>query len=500
MAKPPRTPRTTRTPGLPGPSRPPGRFAGKAPGKPASRAGKGSPLRRAPKPIIPAGLETDSQTAPAFTGQGRSSGPQSLAVNRRFAAERRAAEAPEGGKPAAPERKQRARPKSVVPRNHRVTPAPEFKPQPPAPVASGIRSTRGDQTPERIAKVLARAGIASRREAEAIIAEGRVAVNGSVLTTPAFTVTPADMITVDGAPLSAPEMTRLWLFHKPDGLVTTHKDPQGRPTVFDSLPAEMPRVISVGRLDLTSEGLLLLTNDGALARTLELPKTGLERTYRARAFGRVTQAALDRLAEGITVEGVEYGPIVANLEKSDASNVWIEVRLTEGRNREVRKVLAALDLTVNRLIRTQYGPFKLAGLPPGGLEELPMKDLRKALGPLMPAQTAGAVVPKPVVAPVDLEALPKKKARKLTGGRGGPRHMMDVLEEEDLIARERSGSRAGDKARGGRAPKSPSRAHQARSDRRGKAAGPLRGPSGRSGQKRGDSRAKTSTTPPKTRR
>jgi 23S rRNA pseudouridine2605 synthase len=371
-------------------------------------------------------------------------------------------------------------------------------------VASGIRSTRGDQTPERIAKVLARAGIASRREAEAIIAEGRVAVNGTVLSSPAFTVTPADMITVDGAPLSAPEMTRLWLFHKPDGLVTTHKDPQGRPTVFESLPPEMPRVISVGRLDLTSEGLLLLTNDGSLARTLELPRTGLERTYRARAFGRVTQAALDGLAEGITVDGVEYGPIVANLEKSDASNVWIEVRLTEGRNREVRKVLAALDLTVNRLIRTQYGPFKLAGLPPGGLEELPMKDLRKALGPLMPAQTAGAVVPKPVVAPVDPEALPKKKVKKLTGGRGGPRHMMDVLEEEDLIARERGGRepRGGARgpARGGRGAKPAPGGNQARNDRRGKPAGPLRAPSDRSGQKRGDSRAKTSTTPPKTRR
>lgn len=338
---------------------------------------------------------------------------------------------------ARPDRKARPRPKSVVARN-RPAAAPPLPPA--APAGSGTRAVGGLQTPERIAKVLARAGIASRREAEVFIAEGRVSVNGVVLTTPAFTVTPADQIMVDGQPLAAPEMTRLWLFHKPTGLVTTHKDPQGRPTVFAALPQEMPRVISVGRLDLTSEGLLLLTNDGELARTLELPKTGLERTYRARAFGRVTQSQLDTLAEGITVEGVEYGPIIANLEKSDTSNVWIEVKLNEGRNREVRKVLAALDLTVNRLIRTQYGPFKLQDLPQGALIELPMKDLRKQLGPLMPAQTAGAVVPKPVAAPAPIpEELPKKKAKRLTGGRGGPRPTLDVLAEEDLIQAERGG-------------------------------------------------------------
>jgi 23S rRNA pseudouridine2605 synthase len=496
LAKPPRMPGNIS-----------GKRPGKSPGKPPARASKGSPLRRAaktatqPDQIAETGIQATKPTP-------RANSPQSLVVNRRFAAERRQLEAPARKQTDPPMRQQPARPKSVVPRTLNPAPIVKARPEPAAPVASGIRSTKGDQTPERIAKVLARAGIASRREAETIIAEGRVAVNGAVLTTPAFTVTPADMITVDGAPLSAPEMTRLWLFHKPDGLVTTHKDPQGRPTVFDALPPEMPRVISVGRLDLTSEGLLLLTNDGALARTLELPKTGLERTYRARAFGRVTQAALDTLAEGITVDGVEYGPIVANLEKSDASNVWIEVRLTEGRNREVRKVLAALDLTVNRLIRTHYGPFKLMGLPPGGLEEMPMKDLRKALGPLMPVQTAGAVVPKPVVVPVDDTVLPKKKAKRLTGGRGGPRRTMDVLEEEDLINKERGPAR-----RGGRAnPAKPNQArtdqarpNQARNDKRGKPGSPLRtalsGPSAaRSGQKRGDSRANSSTTPPKTRR
>jgi 23S rRNA pseudouridine2605 synthase len=399
---------------------------------------------------------------------------------------------------------QRPKPKSVVPRSlaarealkqaelNKVA-ASNFVIEATAPpkAASGVRAPTGDQTPERIAKVLARAGIASRREAEAMIAEGRVSVNGTVLTTPALTVTPADMIVVDGTPLAAPEMTRLWLFHKPDGLVTTHRDPQGRPTVFESMPPEMPRVISVGRLDLTSEGLLLLTNDGALARTLELPKTGLERTYRARAHGWVTQAKLDTLALGVTVDGVEYGPIVANLEKSDSSNVWIEVKLTEGRNREVRKVLASIGLTVNRLIRTHYGPFKLADLPPSGLEELPMKELRKILGPLMPAQTAGAVMPAPVVVPIDESALPKKKVKRLTGGRGsGGKARMDFLQEEDAIARERATKRP-QPTRTAR----PDKQAQARNDKRGKAGSPLRASPSRAGN-----RANASIKPPKSTR
>jgi 23S rRNA pseudouridine2605 synthase len=232
---------------------------------------------------------------------------------------------------------------------------------------------------ERVAKFLARAGVCSRRDAERLIAEGRVKLNGKVLDTPAVKVTAKDKVSVDGRPIGAAEPTRLWRFHKPSGLVTTHRDPAGRATVFEHLPRDMPRVISVGRLDLTSEGLLLLTNDGELARRLELPSNGWLRRYRARAFGRVEQEELDQLKNGITVEGVRYGPIDARLERA-AANSWITLSLTEGKNREVRRVLEALGLKVNRLIRIAYGPFQLGTLAPGAVEEIPRKMLKDQLG------------------------------------------------------------------------------------------------------------------------
>jgi 23S rRNA pseudouridine2605 synthase len=233
---------------------------------------------------------------------------------------------------------------------------------------------------ERIAKFLARAGVCSRRDAERLIADGRVKLNGKVLDTPAVKVTAQDKVQVDGKPIGAAEPTRLWRYHKPSGLVTTHRDPAGRETVFQHLPETMPRVISVGRLDLTSEGLLLLTNDGELARKLELPANGWLRRYRARAYGRVAQEDLDILKDGITVDGVRYGSIDAKLERGGGANAWILLSLTEGKNREVRRVLDALGLKVNRLIRIAYGPFQLGTLAPGAVEEIPRRVLKDQLG------------------------------------------------------------------------------------------------------------------------
>ncbi|MGE5502205.1 MAG: pseudouridine synthase [Ignavibacteriales bacterium] len=240
----------------------------------------------------------------------------------------------------------------------------------------------GDGSPgqaERVAKALARAGVASRREVERLIEAGRVALNGQVLTTPAVKVEPGDILTVDGAVVEAAEPTRLFRYHKPTGLLTSHTDPKGRPTVFSALPAGLPRVISVGRLDLNSEGLLLLTNDGALSRALELPSNGWVRRYRARAFGETTQEKLDRLKDGITVEGVRYGSIDAKLDKASGRNIWITLTLAEGKNREVRRVLEALGLKVNRLIRLSYGPFALGTLAPGEVEEVGPRVIREQL-------------------------------------------------------------------------------------------------------------------------
>jgi 23S rRNA pseudouridine2605 synthase len=232
----------------------------------------------------------------------------------------------------------------------------------------------------RIAKALARAGLCSRREAERWIGDGRVSVNGEVLKSPARDVAPGDRILVDGKELPSLEPPRLWRYHKPRGLVTTHSDPQGRKTVFDSLPPNMPRVISIGRLDFNTEGLLLLTNDGALARHLELPATGWLRRYRVRAHGAVTQDALDGLKGGIEISGTRYGPIEATLDKVQGSNVWLSIGLREGKNREVRTVLDKLGLTVNRLIRVSFGPFQLLDLEPGAVEPVKRRVLIDQLG------------------------------------------------------------------------------------------------------------------------
>jgi len=235
---------------------------------------------------------------------------------------------------------------------------------------------------QRIAKLLARAGVASRREIERMIAEGRIALNGEKLTTPATLLDNLEGVTVDGRPVRPAAATRLFRFYKPQGTITAERDPRGRATIYDRLPKGLPRLMPVGRLDFMTEGLLLLTNDGELKRQLELPRTGVLRTYRARAFGQVSQDQLERLAEGITIDGIHYGSINANLERRTGRNAWIEMSLTEGKNREVRRVLAHLGLQVSRLIRTAYGPLDLAGLEPGGVDEVGPAELgefRKSL-------------------------------------------------------------------------------------------------------------------------
>ncbi|HLO75521.1 MAG TPA: pseudouridine synthase [Magnetospirillum sp.] len=237
-----------------------------------------------------------------------------------------------------------------------------------------------DDKGERIAKRLARAGVCSRRDAERWIAEGRVVVNGQRLDTPAFLVQPADLIVVDGKPIAEPERTRVWRYHKPAGLMTTHKDPEGRPTVFERMPEGMPRVISVGRLDYASEGLLLLTNDGELARKLELPSNSWIRRYRVRVHGEVDPVRLLELEKGITVDGVRYGEIKALLDRQKGANAWVTVSIREGKNREVRRVFDHLGWPVLRLIRVAYGPFQLGNLGEGEVEEIPAKVFKEQLG------------------------------------------------------------------------------------------------------------------------
>lgn len=229
---------------------------------------------------------------------------------------------------------------------------------------------------ERIAKRMARAGLCSRREAEAWIAAGRVSVNGKKITSPALNVTEDDAIKVDGKLLGAKETTRLWLYHKPTGLVTTHKDPEGRPTVFDALPEGLPRVISVGRLDLNSEGLLLLTNDGDLARKLELPATGWIRRYRVRVFGHMTPAMISEMKKGVVAAGVHYGTVEATVDSVKGDNSWVTVSLKEGKNREVRKIFEHFGCKVSRLMRLSYGPFQLGSLPKGEAKEVTGKVLK----------------------------------------------------------------------------------------------------------------------------
>ncbi|MBK0399635.1 rRNA pseudouridine synthase [Limibaculum sp. M0105] len=240
-----------------------------------------------------------------------------------------------------------------------------------APVSDG---------PERIAKRLARAGVASRREVERMITDGRVRLNGRVLDTPAVTVTAADRIEVDGKPVAEPEPARLWRYHKPAGLVTSARDEKGRDTVFDHLPAELPRVMTIGRLDLNSEGLLLLTNDGELKRRLELPSTGWLRKYRVRVHGDPDDVALEPLRKGIIVDGERFQPMTVTIDRQQGSNAWLTVGLREGRNREVRRAMEAVGLTVNRLIRLSYGPFQLGDLAAGAVEEVRSKVLADQLG------------------------------------------------------------------------------------------------------------------------
>ncbi|MBS0534858.1 MAG: rRNA pseudouridine synthase [Proteobacteria bacterium] len=260
---------------------------------------------------------------------------------------------------------------------------------------------------ERIAKVMARAGLASRREAEAWIEAGRVSVNGKVISSPALNVTAADRIVIDGQPMPRRERTRLFLYSKPRGLVTTHSDPEGRPTIFGALPKKLPRLISVGRLDINTEGLLLLTNDGGLARALELPSTAWLRRYRVRANGRVEQAALDKLRDGITIDGIHYGAIEALLERQQGANVWLSFAIREGKNREVRKVLEQLGLRVNRLIRVSYGPFMLGDLPEGSVKEVETAALRAELGEKI-VRESGADFAAPLVS--DDERVPRRHA------------------------------------------------------------------------------------------
>ncbi len=245
--------------------------------------------------------------------------------------------------------------------------------------ASAPETKRG----ERVAKVIARAGAASRRDAERLIAAGRVAVNGTILVSPAVRIEAGDEISIDGKALATAEATRLWRYHKPPCLMVSHRDPRGRPTVFQSLPGHLPRVVSVGRLDFTSEGLLLLTNDGEIKRLLELPATGWVRRYRVRVRGQATQARLDGLKEGLVIGDIRYGAIAASIERQAGSHQWLLFALAEGKNREVRKVCEHLGLTVSRLIRVSFGPFQLGGLPPGQVEEVSPRVLREQLGSLL---------------------------------------------------------------------------------------------------------------------
>ncbi|WP_042699775.1 pseudouridine synthase, partial [Azospirillum sp. B506] len=320
---------------------------------------------------------------------------------------------------------------------------------------------------ERIAKRLARAGLCSRRDAERWIAEGRVAVNSRVLDSPACVVRPGDIVQVDGKVIPEPEPARLWRYHKPSGLVTTARDEKGRETVFDRLPADLPRVVSIGRLDLTTEGLLLLTNDGELARFLELPATGWTRRYRVRVFGEVDEKQLVALEKGPTIEGVKYGPIEAVLDRIQGRNAWLTVSLKEGKNREIRKVMESLGLQVNRLIRVAYGPFQLGKLEEGAVEEVPKRVVREQIAPFFgtpegaePAES-GTKQRAKARAEAAVKAVPAKKAS--TGARSGGK----------------TDSAADAKAAPKRAPRSATKRHEAEAARAEEAKPSRRGASTR---------------------
>ena len=319
--------------------------------------------------------------------------------------------------------------KSFLTRRPKGGPKPDFKRE--APPRRTL-PTEGEAAPSeaappaemRIAKAIARAGLASRRDAEAMIEAGRVKVNGEAITSPALNVGPEDRIVVDGEPLPSRERTRLWLFHKPRGLVTTFRDPEGRPTVFDSLPEDMPRVVAIGRLDINTEGLLLLTNDGGLAKVIAHPETGWTRRYRARARGEVNQVELDKLRRGITIDGMEYGPVEATLDRVQGDNSWISLSLREGKNREVKRILEHLGLQVNRLIRLSFGPFQLGEIEQGLVEEIRTKVLKEQLGAALAAE-AGADFESPVREPIAPFGRPTKaparppRPRRAGDERGG---------------------------------------------------------------------------------
>jgi 23S rRNA pseudouridine2605 synthase len=319
---------------------------------------------------------------------------------------------------------------------------------------------------ERIAKIVSRAGLCSRRDAEEWIVQGRVAVNGRVINSPALDVTANDTVTIDGKPLPERERSRLFLYHKPRGLMTTHADPEGRPTVFDNLPDHLPRLISIGRLDFNTEGLLLLTNDGGLARALELPDTGWLRRYRVRAHGEITQSQLDELKKGVEVDGVKYGPIDATLEHDKSANVWIVFAIREGKNREVRNVMAHLGLEVNRLIRISYGPFQLGDLEEGQVEEVKTRVLRDQLGEKIVA-LSGAQFDKPVKDVPDENAAHPGKDRSKVRGKSGL--IADRKGRRILVTRagsDEARARNEDEAGGYGPPRRPTRGYKGKRDLR----------------------------------
>ncbi len=322
---------------------------------------------------------------PDAAGERRTAGPRSPRGEASASSARRGAttergptapRTPRGEAPAPVARRATSAPK---PRDRARTELPRSAPRAVTPrkMASAETASTSSKAPQRIAKLLARAGVASRREIERMIAEGRIALNGVTLDTPATILPSLHGVTVDGHQVDAPEPTRLFLFHKPIGILTTEHDPAGRPTIYDRLPEGLPRVMPVGRLDMNTEGLLLLTTDGEFKRKLELPSTGVPRIYRARAYGEVTQDQLEALIEGVTIEGIRYGPIDANMERRTGRNMWIAMKITEGKNREVRRVLEYLGLQVSRLIRVAYGEFILADLPPGEVVEVRQHDLEE---------------------------------------------------------------------------------------------------------------------------
>ncbi|MCJ2034882.1 pseudouridine synthase [Methylobacterium sp. J-068] len=316
----------------------------------------------------------------------------------------------------------------------------------PARVADEAETDAGTPEGDRIAKAIARAGIASRRDAEVMIEQGRVTLNGKVLTSPAINVTPEDAITIDGEPLPARERTRLWIYHKPRGLVTTARDPEGRQTVFEALPEDLPRVVAIGRLDINTEGLLLLTNDGGLAKVIAHPDTGWLRRYRVRAHGDTTQAELDKLRRGVTIDGMDYGPVEATLDRSSGDNLWLTLGLREGKNREVKRILEHLGLAVNRLIRLSFGPFQLGDLEAGLAEEIRTKVLKEQLGPVL-AEQAGVDFESPTREPIAPFGSPKQQAKQPARSASAAQQRREPRDYDDGAARfgERGPSRGGDR-------------------------------------------------------